>query len=96
MWAALRAKDAGTEMTVAGSIAKCRDKGGVIFADLRDNTGILQLIFDDSTEKAVFEKAAGLKSEYVVMAKALCASARPRRIRFPPAKWSCSSPSCAC
>ena len=66
---ALRAKDAGTEMTVAGSIAKCRDKGGVIFADLRDNTGILQLIFDDSTEKAVFEKAAGLKSEYVVMAK---------------------------
>ena len=66
---ALRAKDAGTEMTVAGSVAKCRDKGGVIFADLRDTTGILQLIFDDSTDRAVFEKAAGLKSEYVVMAK---------------------------
>ena len=30
----LRARDAGTQMTVAGSIAKCRDKGGVIFADL--------------------------------------------------------------
>ena len=58
---ALRAKDAGTEMTVAGSVAKCRD--------LRDTTGILQLIFDDSTDRAVFEKAAGLKSEYVVMAK---------------------------
>ena len=65
---ALRAKDAGTEMTVAGSIAKCRDKGGVIFADLRDTTGILQLIFDDSTDRAVFEKASGLKSEYVVIA----------------------------
>lgn len=64
----LRAKDAGTQMTVAGSIAKCRDKGGVIFADLRDTTGILQLIFDDSTDKAVFEKASGLKSEYVVIA----------------------------
>lgn len=64
----LRAKDAGTQMTVAGSIAKCRNKGGVIFADLRDTTGILQLIFDDSTDKAVFEKAAGLKSEYVVIA----------------------------
>ena len=37
---ALRAQDAGTEMTVAGSIAKCRDKGGVIFADLRDTTGL--------------------------------------------------------
>ena len=64
----LRARDAGTQMTVAGSIAKCRDKGGVIFADLRDTTGILQLIFDDSTDRAVFEKASGLKSEYVVIA----------------------------
>ena len=34
-------------------------RAAFIFADLRDNTGILQLIFDDSTEKAVFEKAAG-------------------------------------
>ena len=64
----LRARDAGTQMTVADSIAKCRDKGGVIFADLRDTTGILQLIFDDSTDRAVFEKASGLKSEYVVIA----------------------------
>ena len=64
----LRARDAGTQMTVAGSIAKCRDKGGVIFADLRDTTGILQLIFDDSTDRAVFEKASGLKSEHVVIA----------------------------
>lgn len=65
----LRAQDAGTEMTVAGSVAKCRDKGGVVFVDLRDTTGILQLIFDDSTDRAVFEKAASLRSEYVVIAK---------------------------
>lgn len=64
----LRLADAGTEMTVAGSIAKCRNKGGIIFADLRDTTGILQLVFDDSTDKAVFEKAGTLKSEYVVIA----------------------------
>ena len=64
----LRARDAGTQMTVAGSIAKCRDKGGVIFADLRDTTGILQLIFDDYTARSVFEKASPLKSEYVVIA----------------------------
>ena len=64
---ALRAQDAGTEMTAAGSIAKCRDKGGVIFADLRDTTGLLQLIFDDSTAKDVFEKASHLKTEYVVI-----------------------------
>ena len=65
----LREKDAGTEMTVAGSVARCRDKGGVVFVDLRDTTGILQLIFDDSTDKDVFEKASSLKSEYVIIAR---------------------------
>lgn len=35
----VRAADAGAEMTVAGSVAKCRNKGGIIFADLRDTTG---------------------------------------------------------
>ncbi|NLS86060.1 MAG: aspartate--tRNA ligase [Ruminococcaceae bacterium] len=64
----VRAADAGTEMTVCGSVAKCRDKGGVIFADLRDTSGILQLIFNDTTEKSVFEKAQTLKSEYVIIA----------------------------
>ena len=65
----LRIADAGSEITVAGSIAKCRDKGGIVFADLRDTSGILQLVFDDSTDKEVFEKASSLKSEYVVIAK---------------------------
>lgn len=65
----LRLDDASAEMTVAGSIARCRNKGGIIFADLRDTTGVLQLIFDDSSDPAVFEKAGSLKSEYVVMAK---------------------------
>ncbi len=65
----LRIADAGSEITVAGSIAKCRDKGGIVFADLRDTSGILQLVFDESTERDVFEKASSLKSEYVVIAK---------------------------
>lgn len=59
----------GETVVVAGSIAKSRDLGGVIFADLRDTTGILQLSFGDGTDPAVFEKAVGLKAEYVVMAK---------------------------
>ena len=41
--------DAGQEMTVCGSVARARDKGGIIFADLRDTTGILQLVFDEDT-----------------------------------------------
>ena len=60
---------AGQEMTVCGSIARSRDKGGIIFADLRDTTGILQLVFDEDTSKEVFAKAESLRSEYVVIAK---------------------------
>ena len=59
----------GEEVVVAGSIAKCRDLGGVVFADLRDTTGIVQLAFGDTTDKAIFEKATTLHAEYVVMAK---------------------------
>lgn len=61
----------GHQITLAGSIAKSRDLGGVIFADLRDTTGIVQLSFGDGTQKEVFEKAATLKAEYVVMAKGI-------------------------
>lgn len=65
----LTVADVGKESTVAGSVAKTRNLGGVIFTDLRDTSGILQLSFDDATDKAVFEKAAGLHSEYVLIAK---------------------------
>ena len=49
---------AGQGMVVAGSVARSRDKGGIIFADLRDTTGILQLVFDEGTDEAVFQKAS--------------------------------------
>ena len=42
-----------------------------MFVDLRDRTGIVQLVFDDTTEPAVFEKAKQIKSEYVLMAQGL-------------------------
>ncbi len=59
----------GQEMTVCGSIAKSRDKGGIIFADLRDTTGILQMVFDEDTPKDVFAKAESLRSEYIVICR---------------------------
>ncbi|MGI5888278.1 MAG: aspartate--tRNA ligase [Oscillospiraceae bacterium] len=59
----------GSEITAAGFIAKVRDMGTLIFADLRDNSGILQLAFDPDTDPAVFSKAKSLKSEAVVIAK---------------------------
>ena len=61
----------GNEVTVAGFTQRVRDKGGLIFIDLRDRTGIVQLVFDDTTAAEVFEKAKQVKSEYVLMAKGL-------------------------
>ena len=61
----------GNEVTVGGFTQRIRDKGGLIFIDLRDRTGIVQLVFDDTTDKAVFEKAKTVRSEYVLMAKGL-------------------------
>ncbi len=65
----LRQENIGENVVVCGWIQRQRDLGGLIFADLRDRTGIVQLAFDDTTEKSIFEKAFSLRSEFVVMAK---------------------------
>ena len=64
----LSRENEGNYVTVCGWIQRQRDLGGLIFCDLRDRTGIVQLAFDDNTDKAIFEKASTLRSEYVVMA----------------------------
>ena len=61
----------GSTVTVAGFVQRVRDKGSLMFVALRDRTGIVQLVFDDTTEPAVFEKAKQIKSEYVLMAQGL-------------------------
>lgn len=60
---------AGETVTVGGYVDTVRDKGGIIFIVLRDRTGVVQLTFNETTDKAVFEKASSCHSEYVVMAK---------------------------
>jgi len=65
----LRDKNIGEEVTVCGWVQKQRDLGQLVFVDLRDRTGIVQLAFDDKTDKEIFEKAQTLRSEYVVCAK---------------------------
>lgn len=64
----LRAENIGETVSVCGWIQRQRDLGGLIFADLRDRTGLLQLAFGDDTDKEIFEKASSLRSEYVVAA----------------------------
>lgn len=67
----LRAENTGSEVVVCGWTQRQRDLGQLIFIDLRDRTGVIQLAFDDNTEKAVFEKAASVRSEYVLAARGI-------------------------
>ncbi len=64
-----RACDAGKEITVFGWVQRTRNLGSLIFIDLRDRTGVIQLAFDETTDKEVFDKAAAARSEYVLAAK---------------------------
>lgn len=59
----------GSTVTVGGYVQKIRNMGTLIFIDLRDRTGIVQLAFDETSDKDVFEKAAQCHSEYVLVAK---------------------------
>ncbi len=63
----------GIEVTVGGFVQKIRDLGNLIFIDLRDKTGIVQLAFNDTTDREIFEKASSCRSEYVLMAKGVTA-----------------------
>ena len=65
--AELSAANAGESVTVMGWVAKQRNKGGIIFVDLRDRSGILQIIFEEGDVGAEgFAKAEKLRSEYVI------------------------------
>lgn len=64
----LRLEDAGKEVTLFGWCQRQRDLGNLIFIDLRDRTGIVQLSFNDTTDREVFAKAQSVRAEYVVAA----------------------------
>lgn len=65
----LRSTQIGTTQTVCGFVQKIRDKGNLIFIDLRDRTGIVQLVFDDNTPTDLLKKASTIRSEFVLMAE---------------------------
>ncbi|MDD6685541.1 MAG: aspartate--tRNA ligase [Lachnospiraceae bacterium] len=65
-------QEIGKEVTLMGWVQKSRNKGGIIFVDLRDRSGIMQLIFENGTiDDAGFEKAAKLRSEYVIAVRGI-------------------------
>ena len=59
------------EVVVCGWVQKRRDLGSLLFIDLRDRTGIVQLSFDENTEEEVFKKALLLRAEYVIAVKGM-------------------------
>ena len=65
----LRRENIGEKVCLMGWVQRARDLGGIIFIDLRDRTGLVQLAFDDTTDRAVFDEAFRTRSEYVVVAK---------------------------
>ena len=67
--ATLNASNVGERVCVMGWTQKQRDLGSLIFIDLRDRTGIVQLAFDQNTDKEIFDKAFGIRAEFVLCAK---------------------------
>lgn len=66
MCGTLRASDQGARAVVMGFVAKFRNLGNLIFIDVRDRTGIVQVAFDSAADAKLFEKAEKLHNEYVV------------------------------
>ncbi len=79
----LRVTDAGKEVVVAGWVQRQRDLGALIFIDLRDRTGIVQLAFDDNTDREIFEKAFTARSEFVLMAKGVVRERSSKNTEIP-------------
>ncbi|MEW9082139.1 aspartate--tRNA ligase [Caldanaerobacter subterraneus] len=62
----LGVKDVGKSVVVMGWVNSRRDHGGLVFIDLRDRTGIVQIVFSEQVSKEVFEKVQSVRSEYVL------------------------------
>ena len=70
----LRKEDIGKEVRVMGWVQRQRDLGALIFIDLRDRTGLLQLAFDRDLAAEPFDKAFSCRAEYVVVAHGVVAA----------------------
>ncbi len=79
----LRIDDVGKEVVVAGWVQRQRDLGALIFIDLRDRTGIVQLAFGENTDKEIFDKAFSARSEFVLMAKGVVRERSSKNTEIP-------------
>jgi len=78
-----RIADIGNEIAVCGWVQRRRDLGHLIFIDLRDREGILQLAFDENTKKDIFDAASTVRSEYVLYAKGILRERSSKNAELP-------------
>ena len=78
----LRAKDAGQEVTLAGWVNRRRDMGGIIFIDLRDRSGKVQVVIDAGRSQDAFDIAENVRPEYVLQVSGVV-SLRPDGLQNP-------------
>ena len=76
-------KDLNRKVVINGWIQKKRNLGGLIFADVRDKTGIVQIVVDGADNQELFEKAGLLKSEYVVAVEGIVSERASKTDKIP-------------
>ena len=79
----LRKENIGEEVVLNGWVAKQRSLGALIFVDLRDKTGISQIVFDSTVSAEIFELAASLRSEYVIGVKGTVRERESKNMQIP-------------
>ena len=79
MCGALRKEHVGQAVTLAGWVNSRRDHGGLIFIDLRDRDGIVQVVFNKQDNPTAFEAAARCRPEYVLQIKGTVRARAPTR-----------------
>ena len=76
----VQAAQVGTEVTLCGWVARRRDHGGLIFVDLRDRSGVVQVVFNPDYDAAAFALAGSLRSEYVIAVRGTLVARDPEAV----------------
>lgn len=79
----LRSSNVGEAVVLNGWIQKRRNLGGLIFCDLRDKTGIVQIVFNEDVPKELFEKADTLRNEFTVGVKGIVKERQAKNSELP-------------